>query len=58
MKRIRNTENDSGYQAAINERCLELGKKKAKATKLDADENTVKKSKSKSGKNESFYSIK
>ena len=32
-------------QAAINEKCLELGKKKSKPTKLDADENPVKKSK-------------
>jgi len=38
-------------QAAINEKCLELGKKKSKTTKLDEDQNTTKKSKtsSKSG---------
>jgi len=33
-------------QAAINEKCLELGKKKSKATALDDDSNPTKKSKS------------
>eukprot|EP00092_Neocalanus_flemingeri_P099279 GFUD01126656.1.p2 GENE.GFUD01126656.1~~GFUD01126656.1.p2 ORF type:complete len:436 (+),score=142.32 GFUD01126656.1:233-1540(+) len=33
-------------QAAINEKCLELGKKKSKPTALDEDENPTKKSKS------------
>jgi len=32
-------------QAAINEKCLELGKKKSKSTKLDGDEKPIKKSK-------------
>ncbi len=34
------------FQAAINEKCLELGKKKSKNTKLDLDDKPVKKSKS------------
>ena len=34
------------FQAAINEKCLELGKKKSKTTKLDIDDKPVKKSKS------------
>ncbi len=34
------------FQAAINEKCLELGKKKSKTTKLDLDDKPVKKSKS------------
>jgi hypothetical protein len=34
-----------GSQAAINERCLELGKSKAKPTCLDQDKNATKKTK-------------
>jgi len=36
-------------QAAINEKCLELGKKKSKSTALDDDSNPTKKSKTGSG---------
>jgi len=38
--------NKLNSQAAINEKCLELGKKKSKTTKLDLDDKPVKKSKS------------
>ena len=36
-------------QAAINEKCLELGRKKSRPTALDVDENPTKKAKSSSG---------